>query len=333
MAIDVQRLGWLVVWVALGVAAIVLPPAQAAEVKVDPAVKPYAPVPGVSGVLNGKGSDTLNNMMDLWLKAFMRVYPSVQASYVGEGSSTAPPALIEGTAQLGPMSREMKPEEEEAIEQKYGVPPTRIVVALDCLAVFVHKDNPVPGLTLPQLDSIFSQTRNSGYANVTRWGQVSAKLAALPEWRDLPISLYGRNSASGTYVFFKEKALFKGDFKDTVKEQPGSAAVVNGVASDRAGIGYSGIGYRTADVRVVPLAKDGSASPVEPTFENALNGTYPLGRGLYIYVVKKPNEPLPPLVREFIKFVLSREGQEIVIQDGFGPLPAAVIEAELKKIQ
>ncbi len=333
MTSDVWKAGRLVVCVAVVAVALMLQWARAAEVKVDPDVKPYAPVPGVSGVLNGKGSDTLNNMMDLWLKAFMKVYPSVQASYVGEGSSTAPPALIEGTAQLGPMSREMKPSEEEAIEQKYGVKPTRIVVALDCLAVFVHKDNPIEGLTLAQLDSIFSQTRNSGYADISRWGQVSAKLAASPEWRDLPISLYGRNSASGTYVFFKEKALFKGDFKDTVKEQPGSAAVVNGVASDRAGIGYSGIGYRTADVRVVPLSKDSSTSPVEPTFENALSGSYPLGRGLYIYVVKRPNEPLPLLVREFIKFVLSKEGQEIVIQDGFGPLPAAVTAAELKKVQ
>jgi phosphate transport system substrate-binding protein len=305
--------------------------ALAAEGGVDPEVKPYKPVPGVSGVLNGKGSDTLNNMMDLWMKAFMKIYPNVQATYLGEGSSTAPPALIEGTAQLGPMSRAMKPEEEEAIEKKHGFKPTRMTVALDCVAVFVHKDNPVRGLTIPQLDCIFSQTRNSGYAEITRWGQ--AGLADLPEWADLPISLYGRNSVSGTYAFFKKNALLKGDYKDTVKEQPGSAAVVNGVASDRSAIGYSGIGYRTADVRVLPLSKDHKTSLVEPTFENALSGKYPLGRALYLYVVKKPGKPLPLLVNEFIKFVLSKEGQEVVVQDGFGPLPAPAIEAELKKLQ
>jgi phosphate transport system substrate-binding protein len=306
-------------------------PALGAEGEVDPAVKAYEPVPGVSGVLNGKGSDTLNNMMDLWMKAFMKIYPNVQATYIGEGSSTAPPALIEGTAQLGPMSREMKPEEEEAIEKKHGTKPTRITVALDCLAVFVNKDNPVRGLTLPQLDCIFSQTRNSGYAEITRWGQVG--LADLPDWKDLPISLSGRNAASGTYAYFKEHALFKGDYKNTVKEQPGSAAVVNAVASDRSGIGYSGIGYKTADVRVLPLAKDHTASLAAATFENALDGKYPLGRRLYIYVVKKPGEPLPPLVGEFLKFVLSREGQAIVVQDHFGPLSALAIEAERKKLQ
>jgi phosphate transport system substrate-binding protein len=270
-------------------------------------------------------------MMDLWLKAFMKTYPNVQGTYVGEGSSTAPPALIEGTAQLGPMSRAMKPEEEESIEEKYGVKPTRVTVALDCVAVFVHKNNPVRGLTLPQLDCIFSQTRNSGFGEITRWGQVG--LADLADWRDLPISLYGRNAASGTYSFFKKKALFGGDYKDSVKEQPGSAAVVNGVASDRSGIGYSGIGYKTADVRVLRLAKDHETPLAEPTFENALNGKYPLGRGLYIYVIKKPNEPLPLLVREFIKFVLSKEGQEIVVQDGFGPLPAPAVATELEKLQ
>jgi len=304
-----------------------------AQDKVDPNLKSYQPVAGISGVLNGKGSDTLNNMMDLWVKGFMRVYPNVQATYLGEGSSTAPPALIEGTAQLGPMSRDMKPEEEEAIEQKYGVKPIKIAVGLDCLAVFVHKDNPVKALTLQQLDCIFSSTRKSGFADISSWGQVNKTLAANATWQKLPLSLYGRNSASGTYVYFKEKALFKGDFKNTVKEQPGSAGVVNGVSSDLGGIGYSGVGYRTADVRMVPIAKDPKAAPVEPTFENALNGTYSLARAMYIYVVKKPNEPLPPLVHEFLKYTLSKEGQEIVVQDGFGPLPLTVVNKELKKLQ
>jgi phosphate transport system substrate-binding protein len=305
--------------------------ASAQQVKVDPAVKPYQPVPGISGTLNGKGSDTLQNMMQMWSEAFMKHYTNVQATYTGEGSGTAPPALIEGTAQLGPMSRQMKPEEEEAIEKAFGVKPTKVAVALDCVAVFVHKDNPVRGLTIPQLDCIFSSTRNSEYADVSRWGQVG--LADQANWRDLRISLVGRNSVSGTYAFFKSKALLKGDFKNTVKEQPGSAAVVNAVAADRSAIGYSGIGYKTADVRALRLAKDEKTPLAEPTFENALNQKYPLGRALYVYVVKKPNEPLPPLVLEFMKLVLSKEGQEVVVQDGFGPLPPAAIEAELEKLQ
>jgi phosphate transport system substrate-binding protein len=264
----------------------------------------------------------------MWMEEFRELYPNVTTSYKGEGSGTAPPALIQGTAQLGPMSRPMKPEEIDEFVKKYGFEPTEINVAIDCVAVFVNKDNPVKDLTLPQLDCIFSSTRNSGYRDITTWG--GAGLAGV--WENRPINLYGRNSVSGTYAFFKKHALFKGDFKPTVKELPGSAAVVDAVAKDIAGIGYSGIGYKTADVRVVPLAKDHETPLAEANFVNAMNGKYPLGRSLKIYVAKKPNEPLPPLVREFIKFVLAKPGQEIVLKDDFGPLPAEIAEKELKKI-
>ena len=196
---------------------------------------------------------------------------------------------------------------------------------MDCLAVYVHKDNPIEGLTLPQVDCIFSKTRKSGFQNITTWGQAGLT----GDWAATPMSLYGRNSASGTYAYFKEHALLKGDYKDTVKEQPGSAAVVHGVAADRAGIGYSGIGYRTSEVRAIPLAKDGKSPLVEPTFANAMKGTYPLGRTLYVYVAKKPGEPMPKLIEEFLKFVLSRQGQEIVVKDGYGPLPAKVLDKQL----
>jgi phosphate transport system substrate-binding protein len=298
--------------------------AVASAVEVDPAIKGYQKVPGVSGNLNSIGSDTLNNLMAYWAEGFTKLYPSVRPQIEGKGSATAPPALTEGTAQLGPMSRKMKPEEEEAFEKKHGFKPTRFDVALDCLAVYVHKDNPIHGLTMPQLDCIFSKTRKSGFADITAWGQVDLT----GDWANLPISLYGRNSASGTYAYFKEHALLKGDYKDTVKEQPGSAAVVNGVAKDRAGIGYSGIGYRTSEVRALPLSKGLDDSLCEPSFENALNGKYPLGRMLYIYVGQKPGEPLPLMVKEFIKYVLSKEGQEIVVKDGYGPLPAKLVEKQ-----
>jgi len=319
---NLLRLGCvaLVIGAAAGVAL--------AQAEVDPNVPEYEVAQGVSGNLAGVGSDTLLNMMALWMEEFEKLYPNVTTSYKGEGSGTAPPALIEGTAQLGPMSREMKDSELDAFEKEYGFKPTTLNVAVDCVAVFVNKENPVKGLTLPQLDCVFSQTQKSGFRNITEWGQVGLK----GEWEDMPISLYGRNSVSGTYAFFKEKALFKGDYKDTVKEQPGSAAVVNGVANDKAAIGYSGIGYKTADVRAIPLAKTHEDKLAEPSFENAMNGTYPLGRTLMINVVKKPNEPLPKLAEEFIKFVLSKQGQEVVVKDGFGPLSPEQIEKELAKI-
>jgi phosphate transport system substrate-binding protein len=300
-----------------------------AGVEVDPAVKSYEKVSGISGNLNSVGSDTLNNLMTYWSEAFQKEYPNVKAQIKGEGSATAPPALTEGTAQLGPMSRAMKDVELEAFEKKHGFKPVRISVALDCLAVFVHKDNPIKGLTMQQVDGIFSQTRKSGNAEIVKWGQVGLT----GPWQDLPISLYGRNSVSGTYAYFKEHALLKGDFKDTVKEQPGSAAVINGVANDKGAVGYSGIGYKTADIRAIPLAKKAGSPLVEPTFENALAGKYPLGRALYVYVAKKPSEPLPPHVKEFLKFVLSKEGQAIVVKDGFGPLPLKLIDEQLKLLE
>lgn len=289
----------------------------------------YRQVSGISGNLNSVGSDTLNNLMTYWAESFRKLYPTVNIEVEGKGSATAPPALAQGTAQLGPMSRAMKPEEEEAFERRHGFRPTRVSVALDCLAVFVHKDNPIESLTMNQVDGIFSKTRKSGSGHLATWGDAGLT----GDWKSLPISLYGRNSASGTYAFFKEHALLKGDYKDTVKEQPGSAAVLNGVANDRAGIGYSGIGYMTSEVRAVPLVKKTGGQAVAPTFDNALSGKYPLGRALYVYVAKKPNETLSPLVREFFKFILSPQGQEIVAKDGYGPLPASAIAKQLKALE
>ena len=318
---------WLLVCGALAVGTLALK--ARADVKVDPALNNYEKVSGVSGNLASIGSDTLNNLMAMWSKAFGDLYPNVKFQVEGKGSGTAPPALIEGTAQLGPMSRAMKDDEIEKFEKKYGYKPTRVSVALDCLAVYVHKNNPIKGLTLPQVDCIFSQTRKSGFREIKTWGEAGLT----GQWADKPISLYGRDSASGTYGYFKEHALFKGDFKDSVKQLPGSAGVVNGVANDLYGIGYSGIGYKTPDVRAIPLAKGATDDLAEPSFENALAGKYPLGRALYIYVNKKPGEPLAPHVKEFLKYVLSKEGQQIVVDDGFGPLPLKVIATQLKAVE
>lgn len=291
------------------------------QVAVDPAIKPYEKVSGVSGNLNSIGSDTLNNLMTLWAEGFRAVYPNVNAQIEGKGSSTAPPALIEGTAQLGPMSREMKAAEIDAFEKKYGYKPTAIKVAIDSVAVFVHKDNPIKGLSLDQLDNIFSSTNKRGGKPINTWGE----LGLTGEWANRPISLYGRNSASGTYGFFKEHVLKNGDYRSTVKEQPGSSSVVQGIANDLGGIGYSGIGYKTSGVNALPLAEATGKAMHEPSLENALSGAYPMARFLYVYVNKKPNEPMDKLVHEFVKFVNAKEGQEIVVKDGYYPMPAAVV--------
>lgn len=288
-----------------------------AAVSVDAALPAYTTVGGVSGNLNSIGSDTLNNLMTFWAEGFQAAYPNVNIQIEGKGSTTAPPALIEGASQLGPMSRAMKGTEIDAFEKKYGYKPFEIKVAIDALAVFVHKDNPIKGMTMQQVDGIFSSTFKYGGKNITEWGDV------LPEWKGKAISIFGRNSASGTYGFYKEVALNKGDFKPTVKEQPGSSGVVQGVGTDLYSIGYSGIGYATSGVRAVPLGKSAGEFHAAD-MENCLNGKYPLARFLYVYVNKKPGQPLDTLTLEFVKFVLSKPGQEIVVKDGYFPLPAAV---------
>lgn len=300
--------------------------ALAAQPSVDPDLPSYQKVEGVSGSLNSIGSDTMNNLLKLWGEAFRAMYPGVNIQFEGKGSSTAPPALIAGTAQLGPMSRAMKPTEIDEFEKKYGFKPTSVRTSLDALAVFVHKDNPVKGLSLARLDAMFSKNRKLGHADdIVTWGQVGLS----GDWAGKPLSLYGRNSASGTYGYFKSEVLGGGDFKDEVKEQPGSASVVQGLTEDRYGIGYSGIGYLTSGVRALPLSKKDDGVFVEPNMENVTNHSYPLARFLYIYVVKSPDQPMDPLVHEFLKFVLSKEGQEIVIKDGYLPVSAKVAQAEL----
>jgi phosphate transport system substrate-binding protein len=291
--------------------------ANAAEV--DPNLPVYEPVSGVSGYLDSIGSDTLNNLMTLWAEAFSAIYPNVHIQIEGKGSSTAPPALIEGTAQLGPMSRAMKSSEIDKFEAKSGYKPYQVGVSLDALAVFVHKDNPIDGLSLKDVDGIFSSTLKRGGDPIETWGQAGLD----GEWASRSVSSYGRNSASGTYGFFKSVALLKGDFKSTVKEQPGSSAVVQGIGSDLYGIGYSGIGYKTSGVKVLSLSVDGG-DLYEATLENCISGDYPLARLLYIYINKNPVEELDTLTKEFLKFVLSKQGQEIVVKDGYYPLPAEI---------
>jgi len=300
------------------------------SVAVDAKIKTYTKTGGVAGNLNSIGSDTMNNLMTYWAEGFNKAYPNVKIQIEGKGSTTAPPALISSTAQIGPMSRAMKPTEIDAFEKKYGYKPTEIKTSLDALAVYVNKDNPIKGLSFPQIDAIFSKTRKGGYkTDIATWGQ----LGLTGDWASKPISLYGRNSASGTYGYFKEHALFKGDYRNEVKEQPGSASVVQGVTEDRYAIGYSGIGYRTSGVHALPLSFKEGEPYKEAEMENVLNGSYPLARFLYIYINKKPGQPLDPLVREFVKFILSKEGQAVVVKDGFMPLPASVVEKELKKIE
>lgn len=319
---------WLVCAVVMVVVVFGMGSVIAGPVQVDENIPAYETVEGVAGNLNSVGSDTLNNLMTLWAEGFKTLYPNVNIQIEGKGSSTAPIALIEKTAQLGPMSRDMKSSEEDKFEAEFGYKPTPIKVAIDALAVFVNKENPIEGMSLDQLDAVFSSTLKAGLPSIEKWGD----LGLTDNWANLPVSLYGRNSASGTYGFFKEHALKKGDYKQTVKEQPGSSAVVQGVASELGGIGYSGIGYMTSDVKALPLGIE-EGTYYEPNVENCLSGDYPMARFLYIYINNPPSDSIDPLTREFLKFVVSKEGQEIVVKDGYFPLPLEVVEETLELLK
>lgn len=301
-----------------------------AQAKIDQALPDYEKTSGVSGNLSSVGSDTLANLMTLWAEKFKRIYPNVNLQIQAAGSSTAPPALTESTSNLGPMSRLMKDKEIEAFEKKHGYKPTAVAVAIDALAVFVHKDNPIKGLSLEQTDAIFSSTRICGGAeDIKTWGQLNLE----GSWAARGIQLYGRNSVSGTYGYFKKHALCKGDFKNTVNEQPGSASVVQSISASLNGIGYSGIGYTTSSVRAVPLSRNAGETFVAATPDNAINGSYPLARFLYIYINKEPGKAIDPITAQFLTMVLARQGQEVVIKDGYIPLPSAIAARELAKLQ
>ena len=317
-----KRLMAALTFAAAGVSAV------SAVAAVDPALPNYEKTSGVSGNLSSVGSDSLANLMTLWAEEFKKNYPNVNIQIQAAGSSTAPPALTEGTANMGPMSRPMKDSEIQAFEEKYGYKPTAVPVAIDALAVFVHKDNPIKSLSIEQVDAIFSSTRLcGGDKDIKTWGDVGLT----GEWASKPLQLFGRNSVSGTYGYFKEEALCKGDFKSNVNEQPGSASVVQSISSTLNAIGYSGIGYKTSSVRAVPLSKKGGEA-FEASEENALAGKFPLARFFYVYVNKAPNQPLSPLDAEFIKLVLSKQGQDVVMKDGYIPLPAKVAEKAMKDL-
>lgn len=296
---------------------------------VDPAIPAYQKVSGISGNLSSVGSDTLANLMTLWAESYKREYPNLNIQIQAAGSSTAPPALTEGTAGIGPMSRKMKDAELQAFEQRFGYPPTAVPVAIDALAIFVNKDNPLRQLTLEQVDAIFSSTRLCGGPHELKtWGD----LGLTGDWARRLIQRFGRNSVSGTYGYFKEAALCRGDFRANVNEQPGSASVVQAISQSLGGIGYSGIGYQTASVHTLALARQGTTDFVEDNQANTLSGRYPLARYLYVYVNKAPNRPLNPLEGEFLRLILSRSGQEAVVKDGYIPLPAAVVQQALKTL-
>jgi len=292
---------------------------------VDPELPTYEATSGVSGSIKSIGSDTMNNLMTLWGEDFKKFYPATQTEVEGKGSSTAPPALIEGQAQFGPMSRPMKGAEEDKFEEANGYPPTAVRAGIDCLAVYVHKDCPLEEISIEDLTRVYSVADTD-----LTWGDLGVDDK---DFKNRPVNLYGRNSASGTYGYFKKIGLQGNDYKASVKEQPGSSAVVQAVTTDLYGMGYSGIGYKTAGVKAIAVSYDGYDA-VDANAENAYSGEYPIARFLYLYVNADPTTGITdPLRAEFIKMVFSQSGQEIVVKDGYFPVPASIAREDLEMLK
>jgi phosphate transport system substrate-binding protein len=312
--------------VTAALAALMIPWAAQA---LDPSLPAYRPLETLSGHLKSVGSDTLGHEMEAWAKGFEKLYPDVKVEIEAAGSATAPLALLEGRSQFGPMSRPMTAEETAAFQDKYGYKISGFRVAVDALAVYVNKANPVACLTLPQLSGIFSSNRKTpGTSDVRTWGD----LGLTSEWARQPITLYTRNTLSGTYEYFRETALYGGDYKPEIKQQSGSEAVVQAVAADKFGIGYSGIGYKNEGVRAVPLASFYGGTCYEASAEATLSGKYPIARYLYVYVNRKPGQPLDALRAEFVKYVLSKDGQEQTERSGFFPITNEIRESDMNKL-
>lgn len=307
---------------------VVVLPVYAGESYAGQQYVDYHKMPGVSGSLLSVGSDTLAGVVTLWVEEFKSIYPNVNAQVQASGSATAPPALAEGTAQFGPMSRPMRSQEIESFEQTHGYKPTALRVAIDAIGVFVQRDNPIQGLNFVQLDAIFSTTLRCGATHhIKSWADLGVKA----EWAKRSIQLFGRNSVSGTYGYFKQNVLCSGDFSDRVNEQPGSASVVQSVASSINTIGYSGIGYHVSGVKLIPIAKQGQDF-IEPSQENIVSGRYPLSRYLYLYVNKNPTRDFTPLEREFVRYIFSVQGQQQVVKDGYIAISPEMARQELASV-
>jgi len=306
----------------LGTLASDLPAAE-----VDPELPEYQPsAHPMSGAITSVGSDALNNLLTLWAEGFTPMQAGVNIQIEGRGGDTAESALISGLATIGLKTMLMAGDTVDAFTRRWGYPPTCIMVALDALAVLVHQDNPVPSLTLAQVDAAFSSTRRRGGADILTWGDVGVGGA----WGALPVALYGRNSASGTFGFFKMAVLEKGDFKKSVREQPGSRAVVDQIAADPAGMGYVDSGYTRPGARAVPLA-DAAGVLSAPTTADILTGRYPLQRSFRLYVNRPPGGS--PHIDAFLRFVLSKQGQVIVAKLGHTALTAAMAAEQRRLIE
>ena len=285
--------------------------------ELDPLIPAYAAQEQVSGKLTVAGSETMKPLIDAWVGDLSRRHPGMKITSTGAGSETGLEALLAHQTEIAAMSRRMTAAEISVFVKEYGYEPTEVPVANDALAIFVHRDNPITGLSLDELDAMFCRERRRGlsYA-IDSWGLVGL----LDEWFDAPIRLYGRNGKSGTSYLFREEVCKGGTFRPQLINAQGSASVVLDLVKDLQGIGFSAIGYRTSTVKPVPIASVKGGRYVEPNFQTAMDGSYPLRRNLYLYIARPPKTAPSPAMTELVRFALSQQGQQLALDHGYFPL-------------
>ncbi|MGH7232672.1 MAG: PstS family phosphate ABC transporter substrate-binding protein, partial [Nitrospiraceae bacterium] len=316
----ISALGGLVLLMAWGTAVAEHGPSG--KPALDPALAKYVPSIQVSGSLKIAGSNTMLPLVSRLASEFRRRHPDAVIRVEGGGSSTAVKEFVNASNSSKPShqglmvasSRRLSETEVKQFTAKHGYEPQAVPVAVDAVGVYVHRDNPLPSLTLDQVDAVFSITRHRGYpSGIMRWNQLGLDNG----WSNAPITLYGRDQKSGTRAFLREHVLENGEFVSDIREEPGAASVILALSRDPLGMGYSGIGLQASTVRAVPLADTEGMPFVEPSAESVMNGSYPLRRLLYLYVDKSPTGTLSPVVQEFLTFANSREGQETAVKTGF----------------
>jgi phosphate transport system substrate-binding protein len=318
------------------------------HLEVDPSIPSWTPGEVKSEPeeeVNLVGADIMDEITLGWIKLYRKAYPKLSVTMEAKASGTGGPALTEGRSHMAPIGRELMPAEEKAFEDKFGYKPLAIRVATGSVGslgktatsvIFVDKDNPIKGLTLSELDAIYSKSRKRGHADITTWGQ----LGLTGEWANRPIHLYGLKPVNGIEQFVKNVVLLGGEYKDNIQYTKGKgfthafSVAAEDMATNKGGLTYALLSNVTPNIKVVPLAEKEGQPFLHPTVENVYTHKYPLSRYVYIYINKKPGQPLEPKIKEFLKAVLSRAGQDVVAKEGvFIPLTPEVVKEELQKLE
>jgi phosphate transport system substrate-binding protein len=319
------------------------------EVQVDDALRSYAAEARLKGSVRGAGSPVAGMLLQVMSDPFRQFQPDVRVELTLGGTSTGPPALLSGAAQMALMGRRYTDAETSAFRAKFRYPPVEVAIATDAVAVFVHRDNPIESLTIEQLRDVFSQRRRADGARLDHWSELNSativttrpaasgtRTTTHPSPRRPPpagpIALYGIAADGGESTLFREAILGDEPLSASMRVQLTQSSAVQGIAADASGIGYAAFLYSCRGVRAVPLVSPADGRAYACTAADCRSGRYPLARSLYVYLNKPPSKPLDRPMHEFLRFVLSRDGQRVAVAAGGFPLSPDAANDALEKI-